>query len=733
MNRKLFTLFLLLLAGNVSAQEGSGIEGRISDARTGLPLSSARVVVAGTAGQTQTDAAGDFRLLPLSPGCYDLQISRMGYKPQTISGIAVTPGNVTRSDVRLQPDPLVLPEMTVSVQASARAGEYAGARVISQADIQAAKPRDLPDLLEKQGLISVVSDGSPGGRRSVTIRGSASDQVLVLLDGHPLNESADGVADLSRLSLAEVKQVEIYPQAPAMLGAQAIGGVINIITLKPGLNETRLQASAGQYGDRQGSLTLGRAISNRPAWPVLGVFEHRESDGRYRYQVVPDDGIDLFTRNVGQTLTRTGADYRRDLLSLKLDFPGPVEAAWRRTFLHRHNPDYLPLTTQPHESVTDDDRQEFTLEIKPGRAWYQPAVTGTVESYSQQTSTDYGPQYPLLNSFSNLRGEVYSVQSSWSAQPDWREISFGLGTHYERLWSNNLQGGYAGRVHEFGYVQVQGNPLESYGLPIRTAVFTGVRTDLYQGQNPFIHPNLGLELGGGEALVWSLRTQMAPAYHLPTFNALFWQEDLQSRGNPDLKPERSLNREISGKIGWKGMGLNVSWFDRQIWDMIYWRLDFDNKWKPLNLRRAHVYGVEIALNGHLGQGLGALDLNATHSWMRAIDRSGEPNTDGMLLPYRPENTTTLSLKENLKIAGADLTARWVSRRYTTEANTQWLSPYQVWDAGLTKTVNFTSSKTVLSLRAEVRNLFNRSYRIINDAPVPLREFWLSASLEQILN
>ncbi len=726
MRLAIWTISILMVGSRLWSQETTGIEGRVTDARTGLPVSSALVQIIHTAIETQTDASGTFRFLSLTPGSYDLKFSTIGYRSLQISSVVTAVGTVSRMDVRLQPDPLNLPEMTVRATADPSAGVLSGAKIISRADIQAIKPFDLPDLLEKQGLAGVVSDGTPGGRRAVTIRGSASDQVLVLIDGQPINEAADGIADLSRISLAEILQVEFYPQAPAMLGSQAIGGVINIITLRPGFNQTRLQAGAGAFGNRQGSIALGRVWGT---WPLLGVFEHRESEGRYRYRVMPDDGIDVFTRNVEQTLVRTGADFRRDFLSLKMDTPGLAEFVYRRTFLYRHNPDYLPLPVYSHEAVTADDRQEFTLTSKSGDRWYRPTTVAKFEGYSQQTSTDYGPQYPLLNQVSNLRGEVYSAKADWTMQTDWRQIAFGTGIHYERLWSDNLQGGYAGRLHEFAFLQVQGEPFVERKLPAKLAIFTGVRADLYQNQQPFIHPKLGLEIGGGEAVAWSLRGEYAGAYHLPSFNALFWQEDLQSRGNPELEPERSLNREIAARIGYQGLELGLVWFDRQIWDMIYWRMDFENKWKPLNLRSAQVYGTEITLQGRLGEGLGSLNLNASHRWMRSQNQSGEPNTDGMILPYRPLNTTTLSLQENLYYFSTDLTARWISRRFTTEANTLSLSPYTVWDAGLTKIINLAPNNFNLTLRGEVRNLFDRSYRIIDNAPMPLREFWITVAIE----
>lgn len=725
---RLTVLVVCLAARLAAAQETVSLAGQVKDAETGLPLPYVDAILKGTNFRAMTDQTGHFCFYSLAPGRYDLQVSLLGYASAEVSGIVISSDAPWTVEIRLRPQPLIMPEITVEAQALPAAGLFSGARIISQQQLREQKPRDLAELLQKEGLADVSSDGSPGGAKTVSLRGSASDQVLVLLDGHLLNEASNGVADLARISLAEVEQVEIYPQAASNLGAQSIGGIINIVTLKPGLESTRLQAAISGYGERQGSVTLGRTWGK---WPILGIFEHHESDGEYRYRVVPDDGLDVYTRNVGQTLIRRDAAYRRDYISLKVDPPGIAQIGFRQTLLQRQNPDYLPLPVLEHKSSTNDSRQEFTLDLRPGAIWYRPATHFKVEGYQQTTTTDYGPEYPLLYRHSGLRGEAYSAQSDWNRRWDWREVAFGAGLRWERLWSSDLEGGYAERLHKYGYLQVQGDPLAASDLPVRMGLYSGVRADLYSGQSAFVHPSLGMEFNGGKRLSWSLRGELAGAYHLPSFNALFWQEDLQSRGNPQLKPERSLNREIAGKLGWGRWEIGATYFDRQVQDLIYWRLDFDNKWKPLNLYQAQISGAESSLRGSSGEGFGAVEVTLMHRWMRTTNQSGEANTDGKLLPYRPLHVFILSLKQNLRIVSWDLAARWVSRRYTNEANTKSLSPYSVWSWGVTKAIRFESGRAAVTLRAEIRNLFNQSYRLVEGAPLPMREWWLTVGFEQM--
>lgn len=734
-------LILILLGGSTliaSSQELANLTGRVSDAETGLPLAAANVSIRGTRFQTAADETGWFRFYGLSPGHCDLEVTHVGYEPATVVGLVLIAETPTEIQIQLHQHPVQLEEVVVTANTMPVAGALSGGRIISQETLKRASQRSLAEILQKEGLADVSSDGSPGGRETVTIRGSASDQVLVLLDGKPMNQVSDGIADLASVSPSEVRRIEVYPQAPPDLGSQAIGGVINIVTWQPGADQFQLKAGIGEYGAKQGSLTAGRLLTS---WAVLGSFEHQESAGRYRYRVVEDDGLDLFTREVGQIFTRQGAAYRRDYLSLKLDPPGGLDVGYRRTVLHRQNPDYLPLPLLDHESTTDDDRQEFYLNVHQKERWFQPDIRLSVESYQQETATNYGDQYPLLNQSSRLRGETYDAEATWSRQwqqpkgslRDWDNVSFGTGLRVDRLWSSDLEGGYAERSHQFGYFQAHGDPVSDLNLPFSSALFSGVRADLYRDEGAFVHPRLGLQLDGKTPFEtnWTMRGEVVSAYRLPSFNALFWQEDLQSKGNPNLKPERSLNRELTGRISHPYWDVGVSYFDRDVWDLIYWRLDFDNRWKPLNLSRAWIYGTEISIRGRSGQGSKDLEVSLTHRWMRAVNLSGEANTDAKLLPYRPETTTTLSLLQKFGSYSADLSARWVDRRYTTEANTKSLAPYAIWDFGLARIFRLNHGGVEMTVRAEVRNLFNEDYRLVENAPVPLREWWLSISFNQI--
>ena len=79
--------------------------------------------------------------------------------------------------------------------------------------------------------IHLMDYGPTGGTKSVMFRGLNSANVLVLLNGNPINEPLFGGVDLSLLPLSLVDRIEfVTGGGSALYGSSATGGVVNIIT-----------------------------------------------------------------------------------------------------------------------------------------------------------------------------------------------------------------------------------------------------------------------------------------------------------------------------------------------------------------------------------------------------------------------------------------------------------------------------------------------------------------------
>lgn len=104
--------------------------------------------------------------------------------------------------------------------------------LISKKNILQSGTIRLNEILNEQTGIITVPDES--GFEGVQIQGIASDYILILIDGVPLVGRSAGNFDLSRLTVGNIKQIEVVKgPSSSLYGSEALGGVINIITEKP--------------------------------------------------------------------------------------------------------------------------------------------------------------------------------------------------------------------------------------------------------------------------------------------------------------------------------------------------------------------------------------------------------------------------------------------------------------------------------------------------------------------
>ena len=106
----------------------------------------------------------------------------------------------------------------------------------------------VPELL--RDLVGVQVRGLGGEFATVSIRGSSAEQVMVYLDGVPLNRALGGGVNLADLPLGQVESIEVYRGfTPAGLPAASIGGAVLIHTRRPtAAPASTVSVSAGSFG-----------------------------------------------------------------------------------------------------------------------------------------------------------------------------------------------------------------------------------------------------------------------------------------------------------------------------------------------------------------------------------------------------------------------------------------------------------------------------------------------------
>jgi hypothetical protein len=109
----LFTNLLFFVFTQAHAQGNGQLSGKVVDRATQMPLAGISVLLQDTTKGTTTDSAGIFRFTDLDIKTYNLVLSGVGYKPQTLFNIVISAGNETNLNIEMEPSVESLSEVVI--------------------------------------------------------------------------------------------------------------------------------------------------------------------------------------------------------------------------------------------------------------------------------------------------------------------------------------------------------------------------------------------------------------------------------------------------------------------------------------------------------------------------------------------------------------------------------------------------------------------------------------------
>ena len=176
---KLFTvlLFLLLLPLTVQAGTVGKIKGNVTDLQTGEPLIGANVLVIGTSFGSATDVNGEFIILNLDAGVYQIRASYIGYQTITISNVRVNADLTTELNFQLPAEGVQVGEVEVVAQKPLINKSNTNAnRITTNDQIDALPIRGINNILALTPGVNVQD-------KTVFVRGGRQDEVGYYLEG----------------------------------------------------------------------------------------------------------------------------------------------------------------------------------------------------------------------------------------------------------------------------------------------------------------------------------------------------------------------------------------------------------------------------------------------------------------------------------------------------------------------------------------------------------------------
>ncbi len=684
----------LACPATLAAQWPGELAGRIRDALTGAPLSAVEISVEPGARTTLSDASGNFRLRGLESGTYRVAIRRLGYV-SVRRDTEVRSGSVTRLNSALAPLAIPLEGLTVT-------GAGGGGTLLDRETLLASGAGTAGDALRAVPGI-VLQDRGRGAAQYVSIRGSAPDAVLVLLDGIPLNDPITGEADLSTVPAGSLQSARVLPGAlSARFGPRASAGVI-ILETATDVGPWDVSAEGGSLGLHRVRLGVGRQLGRGHA---NGRAEFSGLDGGFDVVIPPEAG--------GGQDHRRNADVRTWNLSAAWSggiAMGDLTAAAGFEKVDRGLPGRSfgpsPNARQDFDRVRSSMR--WAGHDASGRSLAARAFMTRQGARFRDTDPPFG--FPF-DDRTVLWGGGASLEGAVPAFGILRMASLGLEMDLRRVESSALSTELRpSRLDLSLWMSGKWEPAEgdwSVGFSVRG--HRAGRGGQFYGTHEI---SVSAPVGGA-----SLHVAHRSAFSPPTLGDQFFREGVGIEPNPDLRAER-VPSEIAAGLSWArrvgGAEANVSveTYRGDVKGMIVWLPDFRFVWSPRNVDIRRI-GAEVRAEMRLpGTGLslaGSYSLTKT-----TYDRD---DSSDVQVAYRPRHGMTVDGRWQRGAWSSGVAARFTGARFPVPSPVNELRGFWVTDVDIGH--RRTVARWTVESHLRIERLFDATDALIFAYPDPGR-------------
>jgi vitamin B12 transporter len=590
------------------------------------------------------------------------------------------------------PQPSVSPaplEEIGRVSTSDRHDEPAGATtkttyVVTRADIVRRGFTTVAAALENVPGVAITRTGPIGSSASVAIRGTGSNQTLVLLDGRPIAGAQIGNLDLGALPTAGVERIEVVEGGGATLyGTGAIGGVINIITAARNRRDTVATLSTATFGE-------SALVVDAPNF----AFERRVARDDFGYPAYGGDpagvrnDVDLASTALrGRTATHLGTlglAFDAGIVARHLGVPGPTSF------------------TTPNARQDDVDADaRASLSHATARAVATLDLTGTRQAivYRDPVSAESFTGAPIaeLSSESRVQASLRNV-----VRNDGGALVYGvdLARGVDRIDAGD------GNPPSHGFAQTALYAQDQFRFSNALRAYAGLRAERDGAQGGALAPSLGGAWSFGDGL--TLRANAATAFRAPTAIDLYYP----GFSNPNLHPERTKSFDVTLDDARVLGGASIGYFVTAGTDLIV-----ATSSSVENVQKAVIGGLTFDLRTRPLHGFTAR-VNVTN-----VFRAQDLTRDERRLPRRPAIVSNVELAyagaPRALLAATGIVAHSVGLNADSFGSAQ---PFTRVDAYARLRV---APRALLSLR--VYDLGGERYEESGGFPMPGRTFALELS------
>jgi len=584
--------------------------------------------------------------------------------------------------------------------------------------LKAQSIQSIEDVLALASGVDIRTRGGKGVQADISIRGGNFDQVLILLNGVPVNNPQTGHLALELpVDFSMLEKILVIEGASGQnFGVNSYSGVINLITKNPEKKQAETRLSVGQFGYVKVDLNMAQTYGK---WALFSGLTYQKSNGYLQLDSI--NNTDFNTINYFANLRYKHDKYPVDLQVgyHQKDFGANSFYTSKYPWQYEKTDGYFAnLSTKFGDKIQWNVSAGYRLNNDEFQLFRESQYAYQNGYYiHKQDTAQYAPGFyykghnrhktQMLNArvFGRYSGTYGTSSVTLSAKKDYIDSNV--------LGKNQRSYLEAGLNHSLRFNDI-GNGSLKLGAGINILASDAYKTQANAGA--YINYDTGY---------FTYFISVNSTSRLPTFTDLYYAGPTNI-GNPDLQPETAVSYEVGSKFQLGDYKANLSLFHRQSNNTIDWvKAQPADKWQAQNLTRLATTGLSFDAQKYFYNSLlKKVSLSYTYLQM-------DKGTNGTLISKYALDYLKHSLAVNL------------SHRFFYKSKIHWTvnykqregtyldyvnNSYQVFDYQPYWLTNVKWTKKIknTTIGLSVENLFNVDYRDLSYVKMPGR--WIIAEL-----
>lgn len=586
--------------------------------------------------------------------------------------------------------------------------------ILNSRDIRSTNSSTLGGVFSQSGGLFVRQNGGGGSIATLSMRGGASEHLLVLIDGVRYSGFQNGLVDLNLLPVNTIDRIEIvHGGSSALYGADALAGVVNILT--------RESSGGSHFRTELGFGSFGRSRAVLEGESKLGILGFIAGYSRER-------GRDDYSFDVAGTpdrsAVRTNADFAREQYYVQanvgIDDRSRLNVVIQDVASDRGSPGPFDPNFDSNARLFDENvhvSANYSRSDGQNLDW----LIATAYDYGYETFDVPDVAFPYHTFYKNAALNVNS-------QLRWRPLLSQTLTIGGEFGQGGLEGPDFGsrvqRVEKAFYMLHEARFDLDRPMFNRFSFYTALRADHITDVDNAFTPKFGVNIRVASKGDLRIRSSIGRSFRAPSFNDLYFI----GFSNPALTAEHSTSFDA-------GISAVISTGLRHSIGLTYFLLNTDDRIlfdpvasMPVNVGKVRSSGVEIKYLLGLSGGSATFGLN--YSYTAAV----KLNSDSLNDPTFEKQLASLPkelLGASFSCAVGPVTLNgafnFIGERFIAADNSQSLPAYRLTSFNIIWRSAIEPLKPVL--KAEVSNVFDVDYQVFNQYPMPRRNYQLTLGLE----